>query len=129
MSFEVGVEAHFTARHHLVGDFGPASLPHSHAYRVQISISGDALREDGTLFDISRLQQAVARVIGDLDGADLNDVSGVQVTGPNPTAEVMARFFFDRVAAVSGSGQGLARLQVRIWESPEAFAGYSGDLA
>ena len=40
----------------------------------------------------------------------------------------MARFFFDRVAPTV-AGQGLARLEARLWESPEAFASYSADLA
>jgi len=123
MTFEVGVEARFTASHHLVGDFGPASLPHAHDYRVQISVHGDGLRDDGTLVDISRLHQAVADVIADVDGRNLNDL--VQL---NPTAEVMARFFFDRVAPTL-AGQGLDRLEARLWESPEAYGGYSGELA
>jgi 6-pyruvoyltetrahydropterin/6-carboxytetrahydropterin synthase len=128
MSFEIGVVAHFTASHHLVGDFGPASLPHSHAYRVEVGASGESLRQDGTLFDITRLQQALAAVIAEVDGTDLNDLSQTHLAAPNPTAEVVARFFFDRVASAL-SGQGLARLQTRIWESPEAYASYSGDLA
>ena len=123
MTFEVGVEATFSASHHLVGDFGPASRPHAHDYRVQISVRGDGLREDGTLFDISRLQQGLAEVIADIDGTNLNDLATA-----NPTAEVMARFLFDRVAPTV-AGQGLARLEARLWESPEAFASYSADLA
>jgi 6-pyruvoyltetrahydropterin/6-carboxytetrahydropterin synthase len=123
MSFEVGVEAHFTASHHLVGDFGPASQPHSHQYRVQVSVRGAELRADATLFDISLLQQSVADVIADVDGTNLNDL-----TTANPTAEVMARLFFDRIAPTL-VGQGLVGLEARIWESPEAYAGYSGDLA
>jgi 6-pyruvoyltetrahydropterin/6-carboxytetrahydropterin synthase len=128
MSYEVGVVAQFTASHHLVGDFGPAKLPHTHEYRAELSVMGDRLRGDGTLFDITRLQQAVADVIAELEGANLNDVSGLGLAETNPTAEVVARFFFDRVAPAV-SGQGLARLETRVWESPKAYAGYSGDLA
>jgi len=127
VSYEVGVVAQFTASHHLVGDFGPASLAHSHAYRVEVGVSGDRLRVDGTLFDISRLQGAVAAVLADLDGSDLNALGLADLAAPNPTAEVVARLFFDRVAPAL-SGAGLARLQTRVWESPEAYAGYSGDL-
>jgi len=126
MSFEVGVVAHFTASHHLVGDFGPASLPHAHDYRVEVSASGEDLRGDGTLFDITRLQQALAQVIAGLDGRNLNEAAATST--PNPTAEIVARYVFDHVA-VALSGQGLTRLQTRIWESPEAYATYSGDLA
>jgi 6-pyruvoyltetrahydropterin/6-carboxytetrahydropterin synthase len=147
MSFEVGVVAQFTASHHLVGDFGPASLPHSHNYRVEVSARGDRLLEDGTLFDLTLLQRAVAQVISDLDGANLNDLCAAPATSsapvaptpetlavawvsPNPTAEVVARYVCDRVTrVVAGSGAGLARLRATLWESPEAYASYTADLA
>lgn len=130
MSFEVGVVAQFTASHHLVGDFGPASLPHAHDYRVEASVSGATLRPDGTLFDITKLQQAVAGVIADLDGTNLNDHDDrgtAPLAAPNPTAEVVAHYFFERVAHEL-AGEGLARLQTRVWESAEAYASYTGEL-
>ena len=126
MSFKVGVVAHFNAHHYLVGDFGPASQPHAHAYRVEAGVSGASLRGDGTLFDITRLQQALNAVLGELDGRDLNETSGL--AEPNPSAEVVARYLFERIAP-SLSKQGLDRLQTRVWESPEAYASYTGDLA
>jgi 6-pyruvoyltetrahydropterin/6-carboxytetrahydropterin synthase len=126
MSFEVGVVAHFNARHHLVGDFGPATQPHAHAYRVEASVVGGSLREDGTLFDITRLQGALSAALGDLEGRDLNEVAGL--AQPNPSAEVVARYLFERIAARL-SNDGLDRLQTRVWESPEAYAGYRGELA
>jgi 6-pyruvoyltetrahydropterin/6-carboxytetrahydropterin synthase len=126
VSFEVGVVAHFKARHHLVGDFGPASQPHEHAYRVEVEVVGASLREDGTLFDITRLQAALGAALSDLEGGDLNDVPGL--AQPNPTAEVVARYFFERIARSLGT-DGLERLRTRVWESPEAYAGYTADLA
>jgi 6-pyruvoyltetrahydropterin/6-carboxytetrahydropterin synthase len=125
MSFEVGVVVTFNARHHLVGDFGPASLPHGHAYRVEAWVTGAALRDDGTLFDITRLQAALSVATTAAEGRDLNDIPAL-VT-PNPTAEVVARYFFDRVAAAL-EGQGLNELRIRVWESPEAWAGYAAEL-
>jgi 6-pyruvoyltetrahydropterin/6-carboxytetrahydropterin synthase len=125
MSFDVGVVGHFTARHHLVGDFGPASQPHSHDYRVDASVTGLTLRHDGTLFDITILQNALAALITDLDDRDLNDIPAL--ADPNPTAEVVARFFFDRLKAMLGH-EGLRELTIRVWESPEAYASYTEDL-
>jgi 6-pyruvoyltetrahydropterin/6-carboxytetrahydropterin synthase len=125
MNFEVGVVAHFRAHHHLMGDFGPASQPHEHAYRVEVGVSGSSLRADGTLFDITRLQNALRAALGDLEGNDLNTIS--VLAEPNPSAEVVARYLFERIAP-SLSEDGLDRLQTRVWESPEAYASYSGDL-
>ncbi|MGI9148065.1 MAG: 6-pyruvoyl trahydropterin synthase family protein [Chloroflexota bacterium] len=123
MSFEVGVVAHFSAHHHLVGNFGPASQPHEHAYRVEVGVSGTSLQQDGTLFDISRLQDALNAAIGDCAGRDLNGMA--ELAEPNPSAEVVARYFFERIApAVSGAN--LGQLRVRVWESPEAYAAFTG---
>jgi 6-pyruvoyltetrahydropterin/6-carboxytetrahydropterin synthase len=124
--FEVGVVSHFDARHHLVGDFGPASQPHGHAYRVEVSVTGRSLRDDGTLFDITLLQDALGAALADLQGSDLNEVSGL--AEPNPSAEVVARYLFQQIAPRLTSG-GLEQLHTQVWESPEAYAGYTGDLA
>jgi len=125
MSFAVGVVASFTARHHLVGDFGPASQPHEHAYRVEVSATGSRLREDGTLLDITRLQAALSAALSHLEGRDLNAIAGL--ADPNPSAEVVARYLFDCIALELES-DGLDQLQTRVWESAEAFASYTGDL-
>jgi 6-pyruvoyltetrahydropterin/6-carboxytetrahydropterin synthase len=115
--FEVGVVAEFEATHHLVGDFGPASLTHRHDYRVEVTVAGPTLRQDGTLLDITLIQQALRGVVDDLRGADLNTLD----LTPNPTAEVVARYIWQRVAANLPT----ERLTVTVWESPEAFARYS----
>jgi 6-pyruvoyltetrahydropterin/6-carboxytetrahydropterin synthase len=125
VTFEVGVVGQFSARHHLDGDFGAASQPHEHTYRVEAEVVGAVLRPDGTLFDITLLQTAVAAVVDDLNGQNLNEFV---VLAPNPTAEVVARFVFDCLAAVLG-GQGLGHLRTRVWESDEAYASYTGELA
>jgi 6-pyruvoyltetrahydropterin/6-carboxytetrahydropterin synthase len=125
MTFHVGVVGHFTARHRLVGDFGPSSLPHAHDYTVEVSVTGGTLRADGTLFDITRLQGALQAALADLESLDLNELA--ELAEPNPTAEVVARYFFQRVA-VQLRGQGLGELEARVWESPEAYASYAGDL-
>jgi 6-pyruvoyltetrahydropterin/6-carboxytetrahydropterin synthase len=125
MTFDVGVVAQFEATHHLVGDFGPASEPHEHTYRVEAEASGDELRADGTLFDITRLQGALGEVVRELAGADLN--KHPELKALNPTAEIVARFVCVRLAAAL-RGEGPDRLRTRVWESPEAYAGYSADL-
>ena len=117
--------SHFNARHHLVGDFGPASEPHEHAYRVEVRVVGRTLREDGTLFDISLLQTALAVALGELEGSDLNLLPGL--AEPNPSAEVVAQYLFERIAP-SLSSPDLDQLHTRVWESPEAYAAYTRDL-
>jgi 6-pyruvoyltetrahydropterin/6-carboxytetrahydropterin synthase len=125
VTFEVGVVRNITARHHLVGDFGPASEPHEHTYRIEVVVSGETLGADGTLLDITVLQAALTQSLKTLDGADLNGIP--DLSSPNPTAEVVARYIFHAIAAHLRQ-QGLSRLQTRVWESDEAFASYAGTL-
>src|SRR5215207_9088830 len=118
--YEVGIVGHFDASHALRGDFGPASHAHSHTYRVEVTARGERLQPDGTLFDITRLQAELQRVLTSLERQNLNDVA--DLAEPNPTAEVVARFIFDQIQpSVTGYA-----LYVRVWESPEAFAAYAG---
>ena len=125
MSFEVGVVARFTAQHHLVGDFGPASLAHSHNYRVEVLAQGPQLQADGTLFDITLLQNALSAVLTQLEGHDLNTLPDLAES--NPSAEVVARHITMRVAP-SLKGTTVDLLSARVWESDEAFAAYTTSL-
>ena len=123
--FEVGVVAEFEAAHRLQGDFGPATRTHGHTYRVEATVTGPALREDGTLCDLGLLQPAVDDAVRALHYQDLDTLPAF--VGRNSTAERVAQYVADTVATRL-DGQGLATLAVRVWESPRAFAGYSRAL-
>lgn len=122
--FEVGVIGQFEAAHHLTGDFGPATRTHGHTYRVEVSVRGGELRVDGTLLDIVPMQQGLERVLGELHYRDLAELEAF--AGRNTTAETVARHIYEQIAPLV-AGQGVARLHVRVWESPIAFAGYEGE--
>jgi 6-pyruvoyltetrahydropterin/6-carboxytetrahydropterin synthase len=117
--YEVYVAARFEAAHRLVGDFGPATRMHGHTYRMEVIVRGQRLAEDGTLYDIGRLKQAVDDLAASLHYRDLGEVPGL--TGVNTTAEAVADFCWQRLASPL-RGHGLGSLVVRIWESPDAYA-------
>ncbi|WP_322817233.1 6-carboxytetrahydropterin synthase [Chloroflexus sp.] len=123
--YEVGVIAQFEAAHRLEGNFGPATRMHGHTYRLEAIVSGEHLQADGTLFDITRLQEAVNAIIADLHYRDLGTVAGLE--NVNTTAENVAHYCWDRIAAAI-RGVGLLTLTVRIWENPQAFASYQSRL-
>lgn len=123
--YEVGVIAQFEAAHRLEGNFGPATRMHGHTYRLEAIVSGDRLQADGTLFDITRLQEAVNAIVADLHYRDLGTVAGLE--NVNTTAENVAHYCWDRIAAAI-RGVGLMTLTVRIWENPQAFASYQSRL-
>jgi 6-pyruvoyltetrahydropterin/6-carboxytetrahydropterin synthase len=125
--YEVYVAARFEAAHRLVGDFGPASRTHGHTYRMEVIVRGQRLKDDGTLYDIGELGQAVEALAGSMHYRDLNEVPGL--TRVNTTAEAVASYCWEELAQSLRRGQGLDSLTVRIWESPDAYAAREDTLA
>jgi 6-pyruvoyltetrahydropterin/6-carboxytetrahydropterin synthase len=117
--YEVYVAARFEAAHRLVGDFGPASRMHGHTYRMEAILRGQQLRNDGTLYDIGELRQAVDELATSLDYRDLNEVPGL--ADVNTTAEALADHCWEKLAAPLRD-RGLDSLLVRIWESSDVYA-------
>ncbi|HEX6817792.1 MAG TPA: 6-carboxytetrahydropterin synthase [Ktedonobacterales bacterium] len=117
--YEIGVIAHFEAAHRLVGDFGPATRLHGHTYRLEVTLRGERLQPDGTLYDIGRLRAEVDALAAALHYRELETVPGL--VGVNTTAEAVASYCWEALAGNLG-GKGLASLRVAVWESHEGFA-------
>ena len=124
--YEIYVATRFEAAHRLVGDFGPAARTHGHTYRMEVILRGQHLGDDGTLYDISELGQAVEDLAGSMHYRDLNEVPGLAEV--NTTAEAVASYCWEELAQPL-RGQGLDSLTVRIWESPDAYAAREDALA
>jgi len=124
--YEIYVAARFEAAHRLVGDFGPATRRHGHTYRMEVIVRGQHLGDDGTLYDIGDLDQAVEKLAGSMHYQDLNEVPGL--TKVNTTAEAVADYCWEELAQPL-RGQGLDSLTVRIWETPDAYAAREDTLS
>lgn len=123
--YEVGVVARFEAAHQLVGDFGPATRMHGHTYRLEVVVRGPRLHENGTLFDITKLQAALDTLVGKLHYQNLDDVP--ELRGVNTTVENMAHFCWEQLAPAL-RGQSLTALRVQVWENERAWAAYEDHL-
>lgn len=123
--YEIYIAAQFEAAHRLIGDFGPATRTHGHTYRMEVIVRGDALKDDGTLYDIGKLRPAVDELAASLHYRDLNEVPGLEDV--NTTAEAVAHYCWEKLAPDLG-GSGLGSLTVRIWESPEVYAAREDSL-
>jgi 6-pyruvoyltetrahydropterin/6-carboxytetrahydropterin synthase len=123
--YEIGIEAEFGARHYLVGDFGPETQLHKHHYRVRVTVAGEKLGGDGTLYDIAKLQDWLRAILSKLEDQTLNEVPGLQ--GVNPTVEHVSRYLHERFTEKLGAERGADRItgvEVTVWESPTAFSSY-----
>jgi 6-pyruvoyltetrahydropterin/6-carboxytetrahydropterin synthase len=123
--YEVGTAVDVRAFHVMPGMPPPEGERHSHDYRLDVVVRRDQLDERGMVVDLDRLDDALRWAAERVADADLDQVvSGVDAV----TVEVFARWLHDHLRAAL-SPLPATTLQVRVWESPTAFGGYSAPLA
>jgi 6-pyruvoyltetrahydropterin/6-carboxytetrahydropterin synthase len=122
--YEVTVEETFAAGHALRGYKGKCENVHGHNYRVQITVEGPELDSTGLLVDFVELKRLMREVVARLDHQFINDLE--PFTTINPSAENLAKYFFDSVAAGLEPANPLRISQVKLWETDTASATYRG---
>ena len=120
--FEVAYETTFCATHRLTEDGRPLEPLHGHDWRVEAVAAGDDLDRIGVVVDFEHLKKAVADVAARFHYKDIN--AHPAFAGQSPSAEVVARYFFDEVKKGLGAEGRLLR-RVRIWEAPGCSATYA----
>lgn len=123
--FEVGASATVTAWHVMPGMEGPEGELHSHDYRVDVVVARDQLDDHGMVCDLDVLRAALDRATDRVRGQNLEMIQPADAEAV--TVEVFARWMHDQIRpALDGAGM---QLQVRIWETPEAFGGYASSAS
>ena len=91
-----------------------------HNYRVQLTIEGPELDSVGLLVDFSEVKKLIRGVVEYLDHRFINDLPPFDKL--NPSAENIAKYFYDEVSARLSSPVRLG--QVKIWETDITSATY-----
>jgi 6-pyruvoyl-tetrahydropterin synthase len=127
------VRDHIMIAHSFNGEvFGPAQRLHGATYVVDLVLRRENLDADNLVVDIGLANQALRRVLDELDYRNLDELP--ELAGQNTTTEFMARLIFERFAAriaageLGEAGPGLSALLVEVGESHRAWAFYEGDL-
>jgi 6-pyruvoyltetrahydropterin/6-carboxytetrahydropterin synthase len=121
--FQVSVEETFSSGHALRGYKGKCENVHGHNYRVQVSLEGPELDNIGLLVDFTHLKQIVREIIKRLDHQFINDLE--PFTMVNPSAENLAKYFYDEVSAQLKTLPAGARVtETIIWETDTSSARY-----
>lgn len=121
--FEVAYETTFCSTHRLMRDGEPIEPLHGHDWRVEVVAAGGALDGMGVVIDFEHLKKAVGEVAARFHYADMN--AHPDFAGKSPSAEEVARHFFDEVRKGLGTDGRLLR-RVRVWEAPGCSATYVG---
>lgn len=120
--FEVAYETTFCATHRLTEEGRPLEPLHGHDWRVEAVAAGATLDRIGVVVDFEHLKKAVGEVAARFHYRDINEHPAF--AGQSPSAEAVARYFFDEVKKGLGAEGGLLR-RVRVWEAPGCSATYA----
>jgi 6-pyruvoyltetrahydropterin/6-carboxytetrahydropterin synthase len=132
--FRVTREIPFCYGHRLLNYDGKCRHLHGHNGRAVVTLEAEQLDGLGMVVDFSRLKRVVGGWINDtLDHKMIlhkddpvlaylrQQGEPVHVLDVNPTAENIARVIYDYAAV-----QGFPVVEVRLWETEDSFATYSG---
>jgi 6-pyruvoyltetrahydropterin/6-carboxytetrahydropterin synthase len=120
--FEVAYETTFCATHVLHDGGAPIEPQHGHDWRVEVVAAGADLDRLGVVVDFEHLKKAVSEICQRFHYGDIT--SHPDFAGMSPSAEVVARYFFQEVREQMGP-EGARLLRVRVWEAPGCSATYS----
>ncbi len=116
--YRVIVEAGFFAVHRVRSRDGVLEPQHGHNWAVRAHFARAELDDVGMVIDFDRARSSLQAVMAQLHGTDLNRLEAL--AGLNPTAEVLARYIFDRMVE-----QGLSILRrVEVTEAEACVAIY-----
>lgn len=124
--FQVSVDEGFSAGHALRGYRGKCENTHGHNYKVRVTLEGAELDSIGLLCDFVHLKRIIRDVIHGLDHQFLNDLP--PFTEVNPSAENVAKYFYDQAATQIAELPAGARITaVTVWETDVTSATYWPD--
>jgi 6-pyruvoyltetrahydropterin/6-carboxytetrahydropterin synthase len=125
--YEVGASELVTAWHVMPGMEGPEGELHSHDYRIEVVVTREELDDDGMVCDLDVLRAALAGATAQVRDRNLEVIQPEDADAV--TVEIFARWIHDQLSAALAGADGEGTLQVRVWETPEAFGGYAAALA
>lgn len=122
--FEVSVEDTFASGHYLRGYRGKCEKPHGHNYKIRVTLAGEQLDNIGLLYDFRDLKVVMNEIIDRLDHQMINEI--VPFDKLNPSAENMAKYFYDELNGRLGQGTGgrVRVTRVKLWETDTTTATY-----
>jgi len=125
--FEVMIERNFSSAHQLRGYRGKCENLHGHNYKIEIYARGRELNNIGLLVDFVDLKAAADEIVRYLDHRNINELPPFDEE-LNPSAENLARYILERVAAQVGDER-VEVYKVRCFETPTSVATYQVDEA
>lgn len=123
--YEISVGETFAAAHALRQYRGKCEKIHGHNYQVEVTLAGEQLDSAGLLMDFLELKRWLRAVAEQFDHCLLNEVPPFDKV--NPTAENLARHFYEEIARMLAASPAAGRVrvaEVKIRETEATAAVY-----
>ncbi|MBT3195143.1 MAG: 6-carboxytetrahydropterin synthase QueD [Candidatus Ruthia sp.] len=120
--FVLKIVTDFASAHSLRDYPGDCSRLHGHNWQVEVSVESEVLNDLGIAIDFREIKKQTKSVVKRLDHQYLNEIPPFDEL--NPTAENIAKYFFDEVAKLINNSN-VRVSEVIIWETPRASVAYS----
>ncbi|MFP4430911.1 MAG: 6-pyruvoyl trahydropterin synthase family protein [Spirochaetaceae bacterium] len=123
--YTLTVRRDFVAQHFLIGgDWGAENSPHSHHYRMELTLEGADLDRHGYLVDIVEIEAVLNATVDEYRDRLLNEIPAFQSL--NPSLERFCRHLAERIDA-SIEAPTVSALTVLLWENEIASASFRLD--
>ena len=119
--YEIYVQTHFSAAHHLRGYPGNCEQPHGHNWTVDVYVECDKLNDIGIGIDFRDVKTAVKNILEELDHSDLNTLP--QFQDENPSSENVAKYLYRELKRII-EASGVRVTKVRVAENPTCGVTY-----
>ena len=120
--FVLKIVTDFASAHSLRDYPGDCARLHGHNWQVEVSVCSQVLDDSGIAIDFREIKKQTKLVVKRLDHQYLNEIKPFDAL--NPTAENIARYFFDEIALLI-TNKDLKVKEVMIWETPRSAVTYS----
>ena len=116
--YSIAVDATFSAVHRVQLPNRAVEPLHGHDWGVRAWFAQPELGESGMVVDFSAARATLEGILADLQAKNLNEID--PLSRQNPTAEVLAKYLFERIRAAGVTS--VCRVEVK--EAPGCLAAY-----
>jgi 6-pyruvoyltetrahydropterin/6-carboxytetrahydropterin synthase len=120
--FKITVQKSFSASH-IIRDYpGECGRLHGHNWKVKVVVKTEKLDRYGMAIDFKEISEILNDIIEKVDHYHLNDIPPFDKE--QPTAENIAKFFYDEMKRRLSEREGIEVDFVEIWETEKYSAIY-----
>lgn len=122
--YELKIIDQFAGAHQLRGIEGGCENLHGHNWKIEVTVAGSKLGQDGLLIDFRQIKRETKDVLDALDHKFLNELEAFKTM--EPSSENIARHIFESLSQRLDS-EDIKISRVTAWESDSACATYWRD--